>query len=109
MKKNEIDKITIFLHFYVYLVVTIFGDGFLQKAYETVNPQAIQNCTSYSTSKPGTYYKKTKLLTKWPLVVTTVPLARTPSLGHWYTRIHLQICNPGPNNPTTFLGALLPG
>ena len=32
-----------------------------------------------------------------------------PSLGHWYTGIYLRIFDPGPNNPTTFLGLFSPG
>ena len=32
-----------------------------------------------------------------------------PSLGHWYTGVYLRIFDPGPSNPTTFLGLCSPG
>ena len=32
-----------------------------------------------------------------------------PSLGHWYAGVYLLIFDPGPSNPTTFLGLCFPG
>ena len=32
-----------------------------------------------------------------------------PSLGNWYTEVYLRIFDPGPSDPTTFLGLCSPG
>ena len=71
----KIDKITIILHIYVFLVVyEIVGGVFLLKAYQT-SP-----------------------------VATTVPSAMNTIIGALVYRVYLRICNPWVINPTTFLG-----
>ena len=45
--------------------------------------------------------KNPKIWTKRPHCPLRHP---APSLGHWYTGVYLRIFDPGPSNPTTFLG-----
>ena len=47
--------------------------------------------------------QKPKIVIKRPPVANIVPLTRTPSLEHCYTRAYLRIFDPGSSNPTTFL------
>ena len=57
----------------------------------------------YSQQKPQNFNKTAACSHHCPL--------RHPalSLGHWYTEVYLQIFDPGPSNPTTFLGLCSPG
>ena len=48
--------------------------------------------------------KKSQIFTKRLPVTTTVPSGTKIITGHWYTGVYRQICEPGPCNPTTFLG-----
>ena len=87
-KKNENVEIAIFLHFYVHLLVSqIFCGIFLWNLASIIN-------------------KRPNILTKRPLVATTVPYGSNTVIGAfgipWYT--YLRIYDPGPSNPTTFLG-----
>ena len=49
-------------------------------------------------------------LTKRPPVATTVPSGtQRHHWEHWYTGVYHRIFDPGPSNPTTFLGLCFPG
>ena len=63
---------SLFLHFYVYLVVSLIFDVFF--CVESLpKPTASQNCPPGQPTKPGKYYQQEpKILTKRP-EVTTVP------------------------------------
>ena len=54
--------------------------------------------------------QKPKIFNKTTACSRHCPLRHpAPSLGHWYTRVYLRIFDPGPSNPTTFLGLCSPG
>ena len=72
-------------------------------------------CQNFPTGQPaklGKASKARKVLTTKTSVACShhCPLRHlAPSLGHWYTGVYLRIFDPGPSNPTTFLGLCSPG
>ena len=82
-KWEKTNEITAYLHFYVYLVVSYFLFVFLIKT-------------------------KLKMLTKRPPVATSFPSGASTIIGALIYRVYLRTCDPGPINPTTFLGLCSP-
>ena len=69
------------------------------------NPVAL--CHNFSTEKyykqiPQHFNKTAACSHRCP------PQAPSPSTGHWYDMLYLRIFDPGPINPTTFLGLCSP-
>ena len=76
----------------------------LARTFQLVSQQKLSNWSASIDNK------NPNILSKWPPVAITVPLRLpAPSLGHWYTGVYLRIFDPGPSNPTTFLGLFSPG
>ena len=74
------------------------------------NPVAMQNFPTGKPAKAGKYYQENpNNFNKMATCSHYCPLRNSaPSLGHWYTGVNLWIFDPGPSNPTTFLGSAPP-
>ena len=68
-------------------------------------PVAMPELSNWSASKSWQeLIKKTPKFNKTAACSQRSPLGHpAPSLSHWYTGLYLQIFDPGPSNPTTFL------
>ena len=65
---------------------------------------------NWSVSKLGLSSTKPSYFNRTAACIHHCPLRHpAPSLEHWSTGVYLWIFDPGPSNPTTFLGLCSPG
>ena len=93
---------------YIWWLLKFVEVFFFWKAYQTLS-----RCQNFPTAQPAKLVKlttKTQKLKKNAACNHHCPLRHpAPSLGQWYTVVYLRIFDPGPSNPTTFLGLCSPG